>query len=317
VSNPDMQLDGAAFLRTLEEAVGAPWVSAIDAAAIARRFGDDAIGANTFLIGFAWQKGLIPLARASLLAALDLNGVAVAMNRAAFESGRIAAEDPSRVTPPLAQASQRERTPAEAIRFYAQYLAQHQNDAYAARYLASVRLVEEAEKLAAPESDALTGAFARSLFKLMAYKDEYEVARLYADPAFARELAETFEGDFRLTYHLAPPFSRGRQANAGPPRKREFGAWMAVAFRVLAKIKFLRGTLFDPFGHTDERRMERKLITDFEAEVRRRCQDLTRDRLSGLVRFAQSPLQIRGYGHLKRASADSVRRQWMSFETDA
>ena len=209
VINPDVDLEAAALRRTVVDAVGEDRCFAMDATEAARRLMGDAIGANAFLLGFAYQKGFVPLAEGSLLRAIEINGAAVEMNKSAFYWGRAAALDPKRV---LASegvvGSPPKKTLDEIIAFRAEYLIKYQNRSYSDRYLRAVGRVRAAENKAAADSTILTDAFARSLFKLMAYKDEYEVARLYADQAFAREIADAFEGDYRLSYHLAPRFYR-------------------------------------------------------------------------------------------------------------
>ena len=166
------------------------------------------------------------------------------------------------------------------IAYRAAFLTEYQNSAYAARYLQLVAAVRKAESAALPGSMELTEAVAKNLFKLMAYKDEYEVARLYADGAFAEKLRERFDGDFRLSFHLAPPLLARRDPRTGHLQKREYGAWMMPAFRLLARLKFLRGTAFDPFGYTSDRKAERRLIADYEAAITRYIAGLRADRIA-------------------------------------
>ena len=184
------------------------------------------------------------------------------------------------------------------------FLTEYQNSAYAARYLQLVAAVRKAESAALPGSAELTEAVAKNLFKLMAYKDEYEVARLYADGAFAEKLRQRFDGDFRLSFHLAPPLLARRDPLTGHLQKREYGAWMMPAFRLLARLKFLRGTAFDPFGYTSDRKAERRLIADYETAITRYIAGLRADRIAALARLARLPEMIRGYGHIKE---DAIR----------
>ena len=196
------------------------------------------------------------------------------------------------------------KTLDEAIAYRAAFLTDYQNSAYSARYLQLVAAVRKAESAALPGSTELTEAVAKNLFKLMAYKDEYEVARLYADSAFTEKLRQRFDGDFRLSFHLAPPLLARRDPSTGRLQKREYGAWMMPAFRLLARLKFLRGTAFDPFGYTSDRKAERQLIADYEAAITRNIAGLRADRIAALARLARLPEMIRGYGHIKE---DAIR----------
>ncbi|HAI93710.1 MAG TPA: indolepyruvate ferredoxin oxidoreductase family protein, partial [Xanthomonadaceae bacterium] len=188
------------------------------------------------------------------------------------------------------------------------FLADYQNAAWARRYAKLVGRVRSAENLKAPGSTALTEAVARNLAKLMAYKDEYEVARLYASGPFIERLRAQFEGDFSLRFHLAPPLLAKKDAH-GRPIKREYGPWMFTAFGWLARLKFLRGTAFDPFGRTDERREERKLIADYETVLDELLAGLDDSRLRLAVDIASLPEHIRGYGHVKHAHVQAARRR--------
>jgi len=178
-------------------------------------------------------------------------------------------------------------------------LVDYQDRSYADRYRAAVDRVRAAEKQTRPGSESLTDAVARNLFKLMAYKDEYEVARLYSDPAFRRQLAEQFEGDYTLELHLAPPLIAPKDPETGHLRKVRFGPWMLRAFGLLSRLKGLRGTRLDVFGYTEERRTERRLIEDYIDRLDALLPDLTADNLDTLVRIARIPEDIRGFGHVK------------------
>jgi indolepyruvate ferredoxin oxidoreductase len=319
VINPDVDLETGVLRRALVEAVGEDRLFAMDATAIARRLMGDAIGANALLLGFAYQKGFVPLARMSLLRAIELNGAAVALNRSAFRWGQLAAMDPARVLAAAsadgAVADRPEKTLDEAIAYRAEYLTQYQNRAYANRYLETVGRVRASEAAASSRSTVLTAAFSRSLFKLMAYKDEYEVARLHADPSFAREIARNFEGDYRLSYHLAPPLFARRDRVTGLPRKQEYGAWMGKALAALAHLKFLRGTPFDPFAHSQHRKRERRLISDYQTEILARCENLTAGDLPELARLAGLPNDVRGFGHVKDKGLDAFYSNWNRITT--
>jgi indolepyruvate ferredoxin oxidoreductase len=242
---------------------------------------------------------------------MELNEVAVAANKAAFLWGRLAAHDPAAVDKLL--------TPAQVVHFQpretldsllvhrATHLAAYQNEAYALLYRDFVERVRAAE---APLGKAqLTEAVARGLFKLMAYKDEYEVARLHTDRAFLGRVAGQFEGDFKLHYHLAPPLL-AKTNDKGELRKRPYGPWMGVAFRVLARLKFLRGTDFDPFGRSAERRGERALIEAYRASLEEVISALDAGNHARALEIARLPEQIRGFGHVKERHLAKVRPQW-------
>ena len=307
--DPNWQFPLDACERQIDEALGAPagersGADYIDAQRHAVALLGDAIYANPFLLGWAWQRGWIPLQRASLLRAIELNGASVDRNQLAFEWGRRAAHDPAKVqalvTPPATVKVVELKRPAtldELVARRVEYLSAYQNPAYAQRYADFVTKVRNAEgaKLGGKQ---LTTAVAKYLFKLMAYKDEYEVARLYTDPAFLNGIEAQFEGDYKLVFHLAPPAFAKRNAR-GELVKRRYGPWMLGAFGVLAKLKFLRGTVFDPFGHSEERRTERRLIADYTALIDELLVGLDDKNLSLAVELARIPEDIRGYGHVK------------------
>jgi indolepyruvate ferredoxin oxidoreductase len=299
--------------------------SFFDATALATELLGDSIAANLMTLGYAWQKGLVPLTAASILKAIELNGAAVKMNTAAFQWGRRAAHDPSAVSAVLGarvrDAGPVRETLDEMIARRREFLIAYQNAAYADEYAAFVAKVRAAEQATVPGSQALAGAVARYLFKLMAYKDEYEVARLYTDGAFERAVKAKFTGDYRLNVHLAPPLLAARDA-AGHLKKRAYGPWMMTAFRILARLKGMRGTAFDPFGYTAERRMERALIGDYRATVEGVLPGLTRDRIALAAEIAAYPETIRGYGHVKerhltetRARLGDLLARWRSAAT--
>jgi indolepyruvate ferredoxin oxidoreductase len=203
------------------------------------------------------------------------------------------------VTQFRARAATTTRTLDETIAYRAQFLTDYQDKAHADRYLAAVAKVRKAETAVSPASSELTEAVAKNLFKLMAYKDEYEVARLYTDGSFAKKISEKFDGDFRLKFHLAPPIFGARDKVTGNLRKTEYGSWTIHAFRLLARLKFLRGTAFDPFGRTAERKAERKLIEDYLAMLDQRTLAMKAEQIPLLARLAQLPEAIRGYGRIK------------------
>ncbi|MEQ6332715.1 indolepyruvate ferredoxin oxidoreductase family protein [Sphingobium sp. MK2] len=261
----------------------------------------DAIGSNLMMLGFAWQKGWIRLAPAAIESAIALNGVAVAMNRAAFAIGRRLAVDPNAVLASLAAQADDVDEDADIVTPRVAFLAQYQDEFYAVRYRATVDRVAAAEQALGGDG-ALTDVVARGLFRLMAYKDEYEVARLYTEGRFAKALKDSFTGDVKLRFHLAPPLLARRDKASGHLRKMTFGGWMLPVFRLLASGKRLRGTALDPFGYTAERRKERALIGAYERLVDRLLAGLRADRLGEAARIAALVLEVRGYGHVKEAA---------------
>jgi len=303
VINPDIDFEMNAMRGALSDAIGDRNLDIIDATGIASALMGDSIATNAFMLGFAFQKGTIPLSLEAILRAIELNGAAIEMNKQAFSWGRLAAHDLARVrsvTQFRARAATTTRTLEEAIAYRAGFLAGYQNPCYADRYLSAVAKVRNAEAKASPGSSELTEAVAKNLFKLMAYKDEYEVARLYTDGTFTRKLGENFEGDVRLRFHLAPPLLARRDKVTGHLRKKEYGGWIIHAFRLLARFKFLRGTAFDPFGYTAERMAERKLIDDYLAMIEQHIATLTAEQVAVLTRLARLPEMIRGFGHIKQ-----------------
>ena len=242
----DADLASPARLRAIRQVIGNDNLDTINANALAERLLGDAVYANIIMLGFAWQRGLVPVALPALLRAIELNGVAVERNKQAFAWGRIAAADPEFL--PGSDEAPEAETLDQIIDRRADFLAAYQDAAYAMRYRATVARVRRAE--AALSSEVLTEAVARALFKLMAYKDEYEVARLHMQSGFLGELKREFEDGFRVQYHLAPPFLPSKPDARGRPRKRAFGQWIQMPLAMLARLKGLRGTPFDPFGYT-------------------------------------------------------------------
>ncbi|OON60022.1 indolepyruvate ferredoxin oxidoreductase [Massilia sp. KIM] len=301
VKNPDWQFPGEGTRGAILQACGAGNVDFVDAGRIATALLGDAIATNMFMLGYAFQKGRVPLGEEALLKAIELNGVSVAFNKAAFHWGRSAAHDLAAVQKLAAPAQviefKRTQTLDELLKRRVELLTAYQDARYAAGYQAFVEQVRAAEaKLGA--GTRLTEAVARYYYKLMAYKDEYEVARLHTDPAFRAKIAGMFEGDVTLKFHLAPPLL-AKHDKEGRAIKREYGPWMMKAFGVLAKLKGLRGTPFDPFGYTAERRTERALVHQYRDTVAALLPKLTADNLAQAVAIASIPEDIRGYGHVK------------------
>ncbi|MCC6070751.1 indolepyruvate ferredoxin oxidoreductase family protein [Massilia sp. GCM10020059] len=301
VKNPDWQFPGEGSKGAILQACGAQNVEFVDAGQIATALMGDSIATNMFMLGYAWQKGRVPLTEASILKAIELNGVSVGFNKSAFNWGRSAAHDLASVTKLTTPAKviefKRTQTLDDIISRRVELLTAYQDVAYAQQYKSFVDQVRaEEEKLG--KGTRLTEAVARYYYKLMAYKDEYEVARLYTDGAFKEKIAGMFEGDYQLKFHLAPPLLAKHDSN-GQLIKQEFGPWMMKAFGLLAKLKGLRGGMFDVFGYTAERKMERALITEYRNTVGGLLPKLNATNLSQAVAIASIPEDIRGYGHVK------------------
>jgi indolepyruvate ferredoxin oxidoreductase len=303
--NADFSLPGERLKRSIIAANGRDNTHVVDATAVAVAFLGNAIGANMFMLGYAWQLGRVPLSEASLVKAIELNGEAVKMNLQAFALGRRAAAEPKSLADVLnaakapTDARDISQSLDEMIERRAAYLTDYQNIHWAGRYMALVASIQLAEERVLPGATALSNAVARYLFKLMAYKDEYEVARLYTSGAFKKQVEATFQGEnLRYEFHLAPPIMAKTNAD-GSPRKTSFGPWMMKAFTVLAHLKGLRGTKLDLFGYTHERQAERLLIADYMALVDEILAKLTPANHALAVALASIPEKIRGFGHVK------------------
>ena len=312
VFDPDIDFEPDAMLRAIEAAAGDCGTDIIDASALATALMGDSVAVNLFMLGYAFQKGLVPLDLHAIERAVELNGVAVESNKRAIAWGRLAAHDRAQVEAlvPRAYADDSAASPrslAAAVERHAAFLADYQDAGYAQRYRDVIAEIGAAENARARGCSGLAQAVARNLFKLMAYKDEYEVARLYADGTFAEKLHRRFEGSFKLEYHLAPPFLAARDPVTGEARKRAFGPWMMIAFRWLARLRRLRGTPFDVFGRTHERRMERALIADYEVVVRELAAALEPDNHALAMEIACLPEQIRGFGHIKTRNVEKAK----------
>ena len=307
----DLLFPADALMRGIERAAGARQVDRVDATRIATALTGDAIATNMFMLGYAWQNGRIPLSRAAIERAIEINGVAVKANLGAFDWGRRTAADREgverRAVPGIAVATPRERETLESLieRRWA-FLVEYQDAAYGARYRTFVERVREAERSRAKGMRGFAEAVARGYFKLLACKDEYEVARLHAAPAFRKRLEATFEGDFTLEFHLAPPLFARRDPATGEPRKSRYGPWMMRAFAVLARLKGLRGTMLDPFGYAEERRTERRLIERYEEVVSSLLGDLDHANHAVAIEIASLPERIRGFGHVKARSIEEA-----------
>ena len=310
----DLVFPADALMRGIERAAGPRQVDRVDATRIATALVGDAIATNMFMLGYAWQKGRIPLSAAAIGRAIELNGVAVAANLRAFDWGRRTAADRDTVvrlaSPGIDVAPPREReTPESAVERRAAFLEDYQDAAYASRYRAFVERVRVAERSRAKGMRGLAEAVAGCYFKLLAYKDEYEVARLHAAPEFRRRLEAVFEGDWTLEFHLAPPLFARFDPATGEPRKSRYGPWMMRVFALLARLKGLRGTVLDPFGYTRERRRERRLVQRYERTVSTLVADLDHTNHAIAVEIASLPDRIRGFGHVKARSIEEAERR--------
>ncbi|MFZ2103472.1 MAG: DUF6537 domain-containing protein, partial [Oricola sp.] len=252
------------------------------------------------MLGMAWQDGLVPVGLDAMLRAIELNGVAIERNKAAFAIGRLAAGDPAVLN--VTEETSEPESLDTLVKRRADFLTGYQNAAWARRYRTLVGKME-----AAKGGEALTKAVAGSLFKLMSYKDEYEVARLHMETGFLERLKEEFEGDYTVHYHMAPPLLHTGHDRRGRPLKAEFGQWMQAPMRVLAKLKFLRGTAFDPFGRSAERRMERELIGWYVELIKRIIAELPVTGPDALLPIAEAAMDIRGYGPVKDKAVAEVK----------
>jgi len=314
--NPDADLHVDLLLEKMRFVAGEEQVETFDAQSLAEEFLGDTLAANIVAAGYAWQRGLVPLSLEALMHAIELNGVAVAANQSAFSLGRLAAGDPAaldqlRAAPTDAHASQADERPLDVLIADARrHLTGYQNAAWADRFEARIRSLRAREAALAGGDASLpfTRNAARSLLKLMSYKDEYEVARLYTDGEFVKKLSEQFEGDLKLEFHMAPPLV-SRAANGHAPAKIRIGGWMLPAMRWLAHGKRLRGTAFDPFGRTGERRTERELIAHFDGLFHAMAGELSAGNQATAARIAALPLSIRGFGHVKLANLEAAKVQ--------
>jgi indolepyruvate ferredoxin oxidoreductase len=315
VRHPEQVFPLPAMRQLLLDALGKDGAEFVDATRLASLLLGHSIATNMFVLGFAWQRGWVPVSRAALMRAIELNGVAVADNQLAFEWGRRAAWDPAATERVALRA---ESLPAgrrlsqaldEVIARRREFLAGYQEEAYARRYDELVSRVRRAEERAVPGSERLTDTVARNLFKLMAYKDEYEVARLFGEDGFRRALDASFEGPFKVRLHLAIPMFSGPDPLTGEPRKRAYGPWILPVLRLLSKFKFLRGTAFDPFGHSAERRMERALGEEYARTVAELAGSLRAENHELACEIASVAERIRGFGPVKQRSALAARER--------
>ena len=316
-ANNKIDFQSEAIERLIKQAVGADNSTFVDATEVATTLLGNSIATNLIMTGVAWQLGLIPLAKESIERAIELNGVSIEMSLAAFSWGRVIAHDRQKVAEIIAESrAQALKTDLEeapiatdlddVIAVRVKQLTDYQNEAYAARYTELVSKVRQAEKAKFDNDSSLTPLVAKLFARLMAYKDEYEVARLYTNGDFMRRVRTQFEGDFKLNFHMAPPLISKRDPDTGHLRKRTFGPWMFHALIVLAKLKFLRGTALDFCGRTDERKMERRLIGDYESLVNQVLELVDENNLSTAVELLAIYDDIKGFGHVKEGNLKTV-----------
>ncbi|MDO9074216.1 MAG: indolepyruvate ferredoxin oxidoreductase family protein [Rubrivivax sp.] len=312
VKNPDWKFPGGNCEAAVRASVGEALVGAFDAEAVATQLVGDSIYTNPLMLGYAWQQGRVPLGHAALMRAIELNGVQVDNNKAAFEWGRRCAHDLAAVQAlfKAQQVIQFVKKPSldEMVATRVEFLTAYQDAAYAATYKAFVDKVRATETPLGGGT-ALSEAVARYLFKLMAIKDEYEVARLHTDAAFTAKIAGMFEGDYRLVHHLAPP-GLSKKNDKGEALKSPYGPWVRTAFGWLAKMKGLRGGALDFFGRSAERQMERSLIAEYRACIDEVLATLNADNRALAVEIARIPEEIRGYGHVKERHLLVARPKW-------
>jgi indolepyruvate ferredoxin oxidoreductase len=312
VQNANWQNPADECVAGIARAVGVDGVGAFNADAAALALMGDTIYVNPMILGYAWQKGWIPLSRESILRAVELNAVAVDNNKAAFEWGRRAAHDPAAVqklsAPGQVIEFKKRETLADLVAKRVEFLTGYQDAAYAADYQAFIDKVRLAEEPLGKTT--LSENVARYLFKLLAYKDEYEVARLHTDMGFREKVGAMFEGDYKLNYHLAPPLLAKKNAKGELQKSKFNGAWVQPAFSVLARLKGLRGTALDIFGYTHERRTERALIGEYKASVEEVLRTLNAGNHATAVEIARIPEQIKGYGHVKDRNLAAARVKW-------
>ena len=307
----DFEVPSSTMAQGIKNALGDDVVM-VDATKIAYALTGNSIAANMFLVGFAYQQGWLPLSLEAVMKAIEINNVSVQFNQNAFMLGRVAAHDMGRVEPLIHNYLESVQpdlaaTPEEALQRRMDYLTDYQDADYAARYRALVDQVAKVEADKGLGDTALSEAVMRNYFKLMAYKDEYEVARLYTDGRFLKNLERQFTGDYEIAFNLAPPIITRKDSKTGKMEKREFGPWIIKGFALLAKLKGLRGTAFDIFGYSEERRMERQLIADYRETISGLLGELNGNNYEVAVQLANQPAEIRGFGHVKEEAVQQAR----------
>ncbi|MGI9259827.1 MAG: indolepyruvate ferredoxin oxidoreductase family protein, partial [Gammaproteobacteria bacterium] len=312
INERDLEFPGQALMLALRETSRADGFHAVDASRLAFALTGDALSANVFLLGAALQRGLLPVTVAAIERALELFGANVERNKLALNWGRYSVVDGDE-TERLAGGVESEegisRSLDETVARRAEYLTQYQDDTYADRFRSAVASIHEVEERILPGSTDLANAVARNYFKLLAYKDEYEVARLYTETGFLDKLCDEYEGKPKLEFHFSPPLISGTDPSTGRPRKKTFGAWSIVLLRMLARMRFLRGSPLDPFSYTGDRKLERRLLAEYEADLEAVCKRLDGSHFAAALELMSLPDQIRGFGPIKAQAAEETAQQ--------
>jgi indolepyruvate ferredoxin oxidoreductase len=322
IRDGDFAFPGKRLVGSLRAAGRSGAVATLDATRLAAALLGDSIGANVLMLGFAFQRGLLPVSGAALYRALELYGRNVEENKLAFDWGRFAAESLEEVERLAMEGAQTvSKTLPDAIARREEFLVAYQDRAYAERYRARLARIAAVEQRVRPESSELQEAVARNYFSVLAYKDEYEVARLHTESGFVESVKRNFGGGARMSFHFSPPLFARKDPATGRPRKYELGSWVLPILRVLAKLKWLRGTKLDPFGRSADRRLERELLARYEVLLDRVASELDESRFELALELAKLPERVRGYGPIKAAAADRARqseqRLWQQWAAPA
>ena len=318
VMSRDVSMQADKRVGMLESIIGKENLSALNAAKMAVTLLGDTVFSNMLMAGYAWQMGLVPVSLKALMRAIELNGVAIEKNRAAFHWGRLAAANPDYVAEQLSPNKDRINPLPQSFddlkAFHERFLTEYQDANYAARYSILIERVRSAEESIAPGQTLLTEKVARAYYKLLAIKDEYEVARLYTNGAFDKELNKTFEGNFKVKFHLAPPIFGAKNGPLGRPKKYEFGSWMKSAFGLMRRMRFLRGTALDIFGYNAERKAQRAMITDYEALVEDILNQLNDRNYAAAIDLAGAVLEVRGFGPVFEEALEAYQSNLPNFK---
>jgi len=308
ILDPDAKFPTTAMKEKIITEVGEDGCHFINSTTIATKLLGDSIAGNLFLLGFAWQRGLVPVSAAALEQAIELNAVAIEFNKQAFLWGRRCADQPEKVMQLVRGDQEEKKMPSSLEEIIADRIVRltgYQDASYAELYRRRMDQLCSADPRV-DEQNSLRAAAATNLFKLMAYKDEYEVARLYTDGEFLRKLSAQFEGDYKLRFNMAPPLFSKRDPNTGHLLKREFGPWMMLSFKLLARLKFLRGTVFDVFGYSDERKREQADLADYNVLLDSLLENLSEENYDLAVELARLPEKLRGFGHVKDRNREGL-----------
>ena len=322
IKDPDTQFPLEKLLSSIRHCVGSS-LHTVDSTAVATAAFGESIAGNLMILGFGYQLGGIPVPSVAIEKAIELNGQAVQMNVQAFRMGRAAAAKPDEVgrllgSFPASKPVSIDETVAQTVERLERHLVTYQSKGYARRYRAVVDAVQNVESGIEGTELRLTLATARSYHKLLAVKDEYEVARLYTDKQFTEGLKRTFEGSYRLNLNLAPPIISKASRKNGVIRKRAFGGWIFPIFRLMTLLRRVRGTVLDPFRYSKDRALDQRLISGYERTVGKLCAGLSASNLEAAIEIALLPLSVRGFGHIKSANASKAQttaeKLWLEFE---